>query len=62
MKALKLFLESPLDLDAKEWKRRKKAAKEGARELKRLVRHEENKAARGRKVVMRALRRATSGG
>jgi hypothetical protein len=30
MKALKLFLESPLDLDAKEWKRRKKAAEEGA--------------------------------
>jgi hypothetical protein len=54
MKALKLFLESPLDLDAKEWKRRKKAAKEGAHELKRLVRHEENKAAGGRAAVMRA--------
>jgi hypothetical protein len=31
VKALQLFLESPLDLDAKEWRRRKKPAEEGAR-------------------------------
>jgi hypothetical protein len=36
-------LRSSLHLDAKEWKRRKKAADEGARELKRFVRHEERR-------------------
>jgi hypothetical protein len=37
------ILRSLLHLDAKEWKRRKKAADEGVRELKRFVRHEERR-------------------